>query len=68
LCQCGFARNGDSANGGIFWTDYTELENPLRGFTQIVGHTQVQEIQKIETNGGTIWFCDCLWKECYLTI
>jgi predicted phosphodiesterase len=36
--------------------------------TQIVGHTQVQEIQKIETNGGTIWFCDCLWDKQYLKL
>ena len=68
LGQCGFARGGSYSCGGIFWADSSELEEPLQGFTQIVGHTRILEIQKIETKNGKIWFCDALWQNQYLKI
>jgi len=68
LGQCGFARGGYDACGGIFWADSTELKDPLQSFTQFVGHTRVPEIQKIELKNGTIWFCDALAQKQYLKI
>jgi len=69
LFRVGYARGGNRGDiGGIFWADSSELEDPLQNFTQIVGHNRVPEIQKIETEGGIIWFCDALWQNQYLKI
>jgi hypothetical protein len=69
LYRCGAGRGGERGTiGGIFWADYTELEPPLQGYTQIVGHNKVEEIQEIPVDDASVWFCDCLWKGEYLTI
>ena len=45
LLRVGYARGGRRGDtGGIFWADKRELEEPLHGFTQIVGHNRVAEV------------------------
>jgi len=54
-------------NGGdIFWADMSELKNPLQGYTQIVGHNSVENIENYSNNGGRVIFCDCLNNGHYL--
>jgi hypothetical protein len=67
MCRCGERRGGASNTvGGIFWADISELEEPLRGYTQIVGHNRVDDIREHTNNGGRIIFCDCLCYGKYL--
>lgn len=70
LCRVGQLRGGKSGDlGGIFWADKDELNDPLHGFTQIVGHNRVKEITEVAGQfGNKIVFCDCLWNERYLLI
>ena len=69
LHQAGEARGGGwLTTGGIFWADITELEDPLEGYKQYVGHNRVGKICDISKNGGQITFCDCLYNEIYLKI
>jgi hypothetical protein len=69
LCRCGSARGGYSRDiGGIFWADISELQEPLQGYTQIVGHNRVEDIDDNSINGGRIIFCDCLFNKHYLKI
>ena len=69
LCRCGTMRGGDwGATGGIFWADISELNDPLQGYTQYVGHNRVGTVFKDECNGGEITFCDCLYNEIYLKL
>ena len=69
LFRCGAARGGDIfATGGIFWADIEELHDPLKGYTQYVGHNRVDKITERESNGGKITFCDCLYNGNYLKI
>jgi len=59
--QCGWARRGPDKWGGIFWADATEMENPLKGIHQVVGHTRMRQIEtQITDNQTTVTFCDCL--------
>ena len=62
LLRVGYARGGRACDtGGIFWADKSELEEPLYGFTQIVGHNRVAEVTEHTCpGGGRIVFCDCL--------
>ena len=62
LLRVGSARGGRACDtGGIFWADKSELEEPLYGFTQIVGHNRVAEVtEHTGPGGGRIVFCDCL--------
>ena len=62
LCRVGELRGGCKGDrGGIFWADIDELDDPLHGFTQIVGHNRVAEVTERQgTGGGKIVFCDCL--------
>ena len=67
LYRCGEVRGGDKGDtGGIFWADMSELENPLQGYTQIVGHNSVEHIEDYSNNGGRVIFCDCLDNRHYL--
>jgi hypothetical protein len=67
LCRCGAARGGERGTvGGIFWAGIDELNEPLKGFTQIAGHNRVKDIYNYTNNGGQIIFCDCLWNGHYL--
>ena len=70
LLRVGYARGGRRGDtGGIFWADKNELEEPLHGFTQIVGHNRVEEVtEHIGPGGGKIVFCDCLRNGLYLYI
>ena len=68
LLRVGYARGGRRGDtGGIFWADKSELEEPLRGLTQIVGHNRVAEVtEHTGPGGGKIVFCDCLRNGLYL--
>ncbi|MDR1882871.1 MAG: metallophosphoesterase [Prevotella sp.] len=69
LCRCGFYRGGAFNDiGGIFWADKRELYEPLKGYTQIVGHNRVKDIIDHTNDGGRIIFCDCLFNKHYLKI
>ena len=70
LLRVGSARGGRACDtGGIFWADKSELEEPLYGFTQIVGHNRVAEVTgRTGPGGGKIVFCDCLRNGLYLYI
>ena len=70
LLRVGYARGGRRGDtGGIFWADKSELEEPLHGFTQIVGHNRVAEVtERTGPGGGKIVFCDCLRNGLYLYI
>ena len=70
LLRVGSARGGRACDtGGIFWADKSELEEPLYGFTQIVGHNRVAEVtEHTGPGGGKIVFCDCLRNGLYLYI
>ena len=70
LLRVGSARGGRACDtGGIFWADKSELEEPMRGYTQIVGHNRVAEVtEHIGPGGGKIVFCDCLRNGLYLYI
>jgi hypothetical protein len=69
LYRCGWRRGGNiNAVGGIFWADIDELDDPLPGYIQFVGHNRVGNIRKIVKNGGKIFFCDCLYNEIYLKL
>jgi hypothetical protein len=67
LFQCGFYRGGKvNSIGGIFWADIRELQEPLQGYTQFVGHNRVPDILDHSHKGGRIVFCDCLFNHHYL--
>lgn len=69
LHHCGVHRGGKFSSGGIFWADKNELEHPLEGYIQIVGHNRVDNIEEyVGKNGAKILFCDSLHKGNYLTI
>ena len=66
LYRCGARRGGDfHAVGGIFWADIDELNVPLQGYVQFVGHNRVGKIYKYAANNGVIIFCDCLYNREY---
>jgi hypothetical protein len=54
--------------GGIFFAHIEELIEPLHGFTQIVGHTRMEEISEYQCEHGNVIFCDALWNGKYLKI
>lgn len=70
LLRVGYARGGRRRDtGGIFWADESELDEPLHGFIQIVGHNRVEEVtERIGPGGGKIVFCDCLRNGLYLEL
>lgn len=54
-------RGGYEKAGGLFWADISELNDPLEGYHQIVGHNMVNDIVKIKKNDKTsIEIIDCL--------
>jgi predicted MPP superfamily phosphohydrolase len=66
IFEIGAERGGvTNAIGGPFWLDANRIiENPLRGYHQIVGHTPVEFIQRIspfENDTDTsVTLCDCI--------
>ena len=72
--DCGFVRNGNSDNGGIFWADLKELDRlPVR-LVQVAGHNRVKEITRIHSctagddETADLFACDCLYLNKYLKI
>lgn len=67
LSQVGYSRGGYNANGGIFWEDkYNTSLDPLRGFSQVVGHSRVPHVMTYNIDEDThITFCDCLFNGAY---
>ena len=61
LTIVGTERGGWLPFGGPLWCDQAELkEEPLKGYTQVVGHTRTNEIEKYEHEHGVLYFADCL--------
>lgn len=67
LFEVGYERGGWSQKmtGGPFWIDKSRLiENPLRGYHQIVGHNPVKTIEHFvpdeSDNNTSVTFCDCI--------
>jgi len=62
LFYAGMARGGISMTPGIFWADKRELiADPLKGYSQIVGHTVLRqkEIVTLE-DGHSLFFIDTM--------
>lgn len=68
LYHCGASRGGPHLHGGIYWAGKSEMQCPLRGTTQVVGHTRTNGVERIESGNGVVYFCDCLEMEKYLMI
>ena len=69
LHQAGEARGGAWLTvGGIFWADISELDYPLQGYQQYVGHNRVGQIRVQTKDQGQITFCDCLYNKVYLKL
>ena len=66
--HCGASRGGPHPHGGIYWAGKSEMQCPLRGTTQVVGHTRTDGVERIESGNGVVYFCDCLAKEKFLMI
>jgi len=67
LFEVGYERGGwdHKMTGGPFWIDKSRLlENPLRGYHQIVGHTPVETIEHFDLyeddENTSVTFCDCI--------
>jgi hypothetical protein len=61
LFDVGYRRGGNHDVGGPFWCDMSELKSsPIRGYNQIVGHTKVNYIQKMNLHNKEIVFIDVL--------
>lgn len=66
---CGYARGGNMPYGGFFWASKSEMNDPLNGFIQIVGHNRVSEITvRRNIENDIVIFCDSLWNGKYLII
>ena len=53
-------RGGENAIGGPLWADMRELEVPLEGIHQYLGHNKVQNIWTKGDKKSSITFCDVL--------
>ena len=61
LFDVGYSRGGENNVGGPFWCDANELKSsPLRGYNQIVGHTRMKYIQRMNLHNKEIVFIDVL--------
>lgn len=63
LHDVGRSRGGYKKIGGIFWCDKSELKKPLKGFTQVVGHTPVKKQITYIQKKSVVYFIDCKNKE-----
>jgi hypothetical protein len=61
------ARQGDQKIGGVFWTDFSELENSLhaKDQPQIVAHLPPQSNQPAIRSADPIWCVDAGLCQCY---
>ena len=65
----GAARGGYKPTGGPLWLDKRVLESqPLKGYTQIVGHTKVEDIEVHVGEDYKLYFADCLHNNKHLEI
>jgi hypothetical protein len=56
--------HGGDITDNIFW--FKALCNPLKGFTQIVGHHRVNNITELHCDNGRYIFCNCLFnRQCF---
>lgn len=62
LMRIGMMRGGMDRWGGVFWCDKNELlQSPLKGMTQVVGHSPIMEIEDIKVDEDTrLVFTDCM--------
>jgi len=62
LMRIGRSRSGVDRWGGVFWCDKSELiYSPLKGITQVVGHSPLMKIEEVEVEDGTkLVFTDCM--------
>jgi hypothetical protein len=62
LMRVGHWRGGRHPYGGVFWCDRRELmKDPLKGITQIVGHTPTKKVEIHETeDNNKLVFTDCI--------
>jgi hypothetical protein len=64
LFDIGYRRGGNHKVGGPLWCDKTEfVSRPLKGYNQIVGHSRLKHIQKINKYDKEIVFIDVLENE-----
>jgi predicted phosphodiesterase len=57
---------GGQGNGGITWADRKEtMADMLKGFHQVVGHTQVPEVESISYSDRSVTYIDVLDKMNY---
>jgi len=64
LQERGKARGGDLDFGGILYADKSETEaGALSGYTQIVGHTKVQQPMRLKRDDAAMVYIDCLNAE-----
>lgn len=66
LHQLSGKRGGPYEHGGITWADKLETEKDcLKGYTQVVGHTPVNDITTIkrDEDKSQITYCDVLWHK-----
>jgi hypothetical protein len=52
--------HGSSITDNIFW--FKALCDPLKGFTQIVGHHKVNDITELHCDNGKYVLCNCLFN------
>ena len=60
LFDVGYYRGGPYPQGGPYWCDKSELEKPLGGYVQVVGHTRGNSIKIRSKSKSLIWFVDCI--------
>ena len=62
LMRIGARRGGIDRWGGVFWCDKGELiHSPLKGITQVVGHSPLMEIEDVKVDEDTrLVFTDCM--------
>lgn len=65
LHQISFYRGGPAEHGGITWADKQELlHDPLTGYHQVVGHTPVPYVERVNVDTDTsVTFVDVLRTE-----
>jgi hypothetical protein len=64
LFDVGYSRGGHHRVGGPFWCDMAELKaGPIRTHHQIVGHTKIPYIQRLNLHNKELAFIDVLDSE-----
>lgn len=68
LMMISYWRGGEHAIGGPLWADMRELEIPLDGVHQYLGHNKVSNIYSVGDKNSSNTFCDVLSsrKKCFI--